>query len=200
MMLHPPWHAIKIPLLLLLAALLLAGAGILWSSNTQLEANKNLQQQTRTRQAAQQKLQRSNVEKALIQQNLGGYQNLVARGFIGEENRLAWLEAVQQANRDAALYGLNYTLAPRTAAAATLAKGLPLGQTVMTLRMPMLVETDLPRFLEALQQRTRSVFRVRACQITRTSEAAPEALNRPELETECELLWFTLATATRTVQ
>lgn len=193
MMLRPPWHAIKIPLLLLLAALLLAGAGILWSSKTQLEANENLQQQTRTRQAAQQKLQRSNVEKALIQQNLGGYKNLVARGFIGEENRLAWLEAVQQANRDAALYGLNYTLAPRTAAAAALAKGLPLGQTVMTLRMPMLVETDLPRFLEALQQRTRSVFRVRACQITRASESAPEALNRPELETECELLWFTLA-------
>ncbi len=199
MMLRPPWHAIKIPLLLLLAALLLAGAGIMWSSNTQLEANENLQQQTRARQAAQQKLQRSNVEKTLIQQNLGGYQNLVARGFIGEENRLAWLEAVQQSNRDAALYGLNYTLAPRTAAPAALAKGLPLGQTVMTLRMPMLVETDLPRFLEALQQRTRSVFRVRACQITRASEAAPEALNRPELETECELLWFTLATATRTV-
>ena len=190
---RPPWHAIKIPLLLLLAALLLSGAGVWWSSDLLAEAHGLMQQQAQASRAARQKLQRSNVEKQLIQQHLGGYRALVTRGFIGEENRLAWLEAVQQANRDAQLYGLDYSLEPRAPSPATLASGLPLGQTVMKLRMPMLLEDDLPRFLGALQQRAPGVFRVRSCQLARTTDAAPEALNRPGLEAECELLWFTVA-------
>ena len=89
-----PWHAIKIPLLLLLAALLLGATGVWWSSGKFIEAQTASEQQTQARQAARQKLQRSNLEKQLIQQYRGAYQALIARGFIGAENRLVWLEAV----------------------------------------------------------------------------------------------------------
>jgi len=193
MMLHLPWHAIKIPLLLFLAALLLAGAGAWWSSGLLLDARNHMQQQARASQSSRQKLQHSNMEKGLIQQHLGGYQALAARGFIGEENRLAWLEAAQQANRDAHLYGLDYSLEPRIASPAPLAGGLPLGQSAMKLRMPMLVEDDLSRYLDALRQRATGVFRVSSCQLSRTTDVAPEALSRPGLQVECELLWFTVA-------
>ena len=188
----PPWHALKIPLLSLLAVMLLTGTGVWWSADKFQQAKTAQKQQTQANQAIQQKLQRSNIEKQLIQQYRGAYQTLVARGFVGPENRLAWLEAVQQANRDAALYGLDYSLEPRTPVSAP-GKILPLGQTVMKLRMPMLVEDDLSHFLEALQQRTRSLFRVRACQLARAADTPPQAINRPELEVECELLWFTVA-------
>lgn len=187
-----PWHAIKIPLLLLLAALLLGATGVWWSSGKFIEAQTASEQQTQARQAARQKLQRSNLEKQLIQQYRGAYQALIARGFIGAENRLAWLEAIQQANRDAQLYGLDYSLEPRTPVPA-LGKTVPLGQTLMSVRMPILVEDDLTHFLESLRQRTQNLFRVRACQISHTADSAPQALNRPELEVECELLWFTVA-------
>jgi hypothetical protein len=200
MMLRPPWQAIKIPLLLLLAALSLAGAGAWWSSGLLLDARKHMQQQALATQTARQKLQRSNIEKSLIQQHLGGYQALAARGFIGEENRLAWLEAVQQANRDAHLYGLDYSLEPRAASPAPLAGGLPLGQSAMKLRMPMLLEDDLPRFLDALRQRASGVFRVRSCEMSRGTDVAPEASSRPGLQVECELLWFTVAEMTKDVR
>ena len=206
----PPWHALKTPLLSLLAVMLLTGTGVWWSADKFQQAKTAQKQQTQANQAIQQKLQRSNIEKQLIQQYRGAYQTLVARGFVGPENRLAWLEAVQQANRDAALYGLDYSLEPRAPVSApgkilplgqttkTVPSGqtipaVPLGQTVMKLRMPMLVEDDLSHFLEALQQRTRSLFRVRACQLARTADTQPQAINRPELEVECELLWFTVA-------
>lgn len=142
--------------------------------------------------AARQKLQRANTEKQLIEQYRDTYQTLIARGFVGPENRLAWLEAVQQANRDAHLYGLDYSLEPRSMVPLP-GLGVPLGQTVMRIRMPMLVEDDLAHFLSALQQRSASIFRVRSCQIVRASDGAPQAINKPELETECELLWFTIA-------
>ena len=203
-----PWHAIKIPLLLLLAAVLLSGTGEWWSSRKLVEAEAAHAQQTLASQATRLKLQRSNTEKQFIQQYRGPYQALVARGFAGVENLLAWLEAVQQANRDAQLYGLDYSLEPRapvSTPANTQALGqaittVALGKTAMKVRMPILVEDDLRHFLDALQQRTSSVFRVRRCEIAHPGDSAPQPLNQPELEVECELLWFTVSPVVRTIQ
>ena len=119
----------------------------------------------------------------------------MARGFVGAEDRLAWIEAVQLANRDAGLYGLTYRLMPRTASPATLAQGLPLGQTRMVLTLPLLVETDLTRFLDALKTRAPGVYRVQGCRLSRLDNASFEAANHPHLQAECDLLWFTVATA-----
>lgn len=188
-----PWAALKTALLMLLVVLAISGLGVWWSANTLAQAEAARIEQNRANDAARQKLQRSNTEKQLIEQHRDAYQALIARGFVGPENRLAWLEAVQQANRDANLYGLDYSLEPRSMVELP-GLGVPLGMTVMKIRMQMLVEDDLTQFLSALQQRSTSLFRVRACQIARSGDAAPQAINKPELETECELLWFTIAT------
>ena len=187
-----PWAALKSSLLILLVVLLITGTGVWWSATTLKQAETARIQQNQTSDTAKQKLQRSNTEKQLIEQYRDAYQALIARGFVGPENRLTWLEAVQQANRDAHLYGLDYSLEPRSMVQQP-GLGVPLGQTVMRIRMPLLVEDDLAHFLSALQQRSASIFRVRACQIARTGDSAPQAINKPELETECELLWFTIA-------
>lgn len=187
-----PWAALKSSSVILLVVMLITGTGVWWSANTLKQAEAARVQQDQASDAARQKLERSNTEKQLIEQHRDAYQALIARGFVGPENRLAWLEAVQQANRDANLYGLDYSLEPRSMVQLP-GLGVPLGTTVMRIRMPILVEDDLAHFLSALQQRSTSLFHVRACQITRAGEGAPQAINKPELETECELLWFTIA-------
>lgn len=189
-----PWAALKSSSVILLMVLLITGTGVWWSANTLKQAEAARGQQTQANEAAKQKLQRSNTEKQLIEQHRDTYQALIARGFVGPENRLAWLEAVQQANRDARLYGLDYSLEPRSMVQQP-GVGVPLGQTVMRIRMPMLVEDDLANYLSALQQRSTGIFRVRSCQIARLSDSAPQPINKPELEAECELLWFTIATS-----
>ncbi|MHB8915663.1 MAG: hypothetical protein ACYC4K_07595 [Thiobacillus sp.] len=189
-----PWAALKTSSVILLVVVLITGTGVWWSANMLKQAEAARLQQHQANQAAKQKLQRSNSEKQLIEQHRDAYQALVTRGFVGRENRLAWLEAVQQANRDARLYGLDYSLEPRTVVQQP-DLTVPLGQTVMRIRMPMLVEDDLANFLSALQQRSTGIFRVRSCQIARSGEGAPQPINKPELETECELLWFTIATS-----
>ena len=187
-----PWAALKTALLMLLVVLAISATGVWWSANMFAQAEAARIQQNRVNDATRQKLQRSNTEKQLIEQHRDAYQALIARGFVGPENRLAWLEAVQQANRDANLYGLDYSLEPRSMVQLP-GQGVPLGQTVMKIRMQMLVEDDLTQFLVALQHRSPSLYRVRECQITRNGEAALQPINKPELETECELLWFTIA-------
>lgn len=189
----PPFASLKTSILLLLAAILLSAAGIFWSHQQRTEAQAAVQHQHAALNAAQARQQQGQTEARLIAQHLDAYHALIARGFVGEENRLAWIEAIQLANQDAHLYGLTYTLSPRTAAPAPLAGGLPLKQTRMVVKMPVLVETDLPRFLDALRVRASGIVRVDRCRLVHLTDAPPQPVNRPELEAECELLWFTVA-------
>lgn len=192
-MIRPPSAVLKLPLLLVLAALLLAGGGILWSRAQALDAEAALRQQRGALNSAHQKLERSRQHQQLIATHLADYQALAARGFVGAEDRLAWIEAVQLANRDAGLYGLDYRMTPRTASLPSLAQGLPLGQTSMTLTLPLLIETDLTRFFAALGARAPGLYRIRSCRLSRLGEAPFEPVNLPRLHAECELLWFTVA-------
>lgn len=190
---HPPFAVLKLPLLLMLASMLLAVGGALWSRGQAQDAALALQQQHSALNGARQQLDRSRQQQQLIATHLADYQALAKRGFVGPEDRLAWIEAAQHANRDAALYGLDYRLTPRTPSPSALAQGLPLGQTAMTLTLPLLVETDLPHFLAALKARAPGVFHVQGCRLSRLSDAPFDVANPPRLEAVCELLWFTLA-------
>lgn len=191
-MTRPPFAVLKLSLILVLAALLLAGIGVLWSRQQALDAHATQLQQQAALNAAQQQLDRSRQQQRLIDTHLADYQALAGRGFVGNEDRLAWIEAVQLANREAGLTGLEYRLTPRAASAPELAQGLPLGQTAMYLTLPLLVETDLPRFLAALKKRAPGIYRVHGCRLSRLAGTAFEAVNQPRLQAECELLWFTV--------
>ena len=197
---RPPFAALKLSMLLMLASLTLAAGGALWSWNQAQNAALALQQENSALNTARQQLDRSRQQQQLIATHLTDYQALAARGFVGPEDRLAWIEAAQNANRDAGLYGLDYRLTPRMASPPALAQGLALGQTNMTLIFPVLVETDLPRFLVALKARAPGVVRVQGCSLTMQGTPAFEALNLPRMQAECELQWFTVAPATGSTQ
>jgi hypothetical protein len=191
---RPPLPALKLSLLLVLMALLLAILGTVWSRGLARDAALALQQQNAALNGARQQLDHSRQQQQLIAAHLPAYQALAARGFIGAEDRLVWIEAVQQANRDAGLYGLDYRLTPRASSLPALAEGLPLGQTTMTLTLPLLVETDLMRFLDALKARApRGLYRIQGCTLSRLNDARFETVHQPQLQAECELLWFTVA-------
>ena len=193
---RPPFAVIKLSLLLVLVSLLLATGGAVWSWNQAQTAGLNLQQQRNALNGARQRLDHSNQQQQLITTHMADYQALVARGFVGPEDRLAWIEAAQLANREAGLYGLDYRLTPRTHSLPALAAGLPLGQTAMSLTMPLLVETDLARFLSAFMARAPGVVRVQGCRLTQLTDAPFEAVNQPRLQAECELQWYTVAERT----
>lgn len=197
---RPPFAALKLSMLLVLVSFVLAAGGALWSWNQAQNAAAELQQEDTALNSARQQLDRSRQQQQLIATHLNDYQALAARGFVGPEDRLAWIEAAQNVNRDARLYGLDYRLTPRTASPPALAQGLALGQTNMTLIFPVLVETDLPRFLAALKARAPGVVRVQGCSLSMLGSPAFEAINQPRIQAECELQWFTVAPATGSTQ
>ncbi len=190
---RPPFIALRFALALVALALALAAAGIVWSGQQATAARLALETARGTLASAQGRLAQSHEEARLVAAHLDGYRALVTRGFVGPEARLAWIEAAQLANRDAGLYGLDYRLAPRQAERPEYAQGLPLGSTVMTLTLPLLVETDLPRFLAALQTRAPGLMRVRGCRLTRLGDGPFQPSAQPHLQAECDIAWFTLA-------
>lgn len=193
---RPPFAVLKLSLLLVLVSFVLAAGGTFWSWNQAQDAAAELQQEDTALNAARQQLDRSRQQQQLIATHLNDYQALEGRGFVGPEDRLAWIEAAQNANRDAGLYGLDYRLTPRMASPPALAQGLALGQTNMILIFPVLVETDIPRFLAALKARAPGVVRVQGCSLSMQGAPAFEAINQPRMQAECELQWYTVVEAT----
>lgn len=197
---RPPIAALKWPLALVAAAALLAVLGISWSRDAIHDATVAHAQSAQARAAAETRLSHSRQQQELIATHLADYEALAARGFVGAENRLAWIEAAQLAGRESGLPALEYRLDPRADAPAALAQGLPLKQTRMTLTLPLLVETDLAHFLAALERHAPGIHRVRGCTIARTDDAPFEAVNQARLKGECEILWFTVTAESRTLK
>lgn len=146
--------------------------------------------------AARARLLKTGSERHVIEDNLDTWQRLEKRGFASDSQRLAWLEAITNANRQNQLYGLDYTLSPAAITPPEVARGLPLKQTTMHIRMPLLVEQDLTRFLDGLKSHPAGLMRAKSCTLELTGTLPPAMVNKPGLEAECELLWYTLEPAT----
>ncbi len=141
--------------------------------------------------AAHDRLLRSGAEKTQLLAHLSVYRQLEQRGATGGGDRLAWLDAVQQANQATGLYGLQYTLEP----AEPVPGNHAMDRTTMKLRMPLLTEPDLERFFHALAQRNTGPYAVKTCILSRTGSLPPVPLNQPGLDAECTLHWYSVRKA-----
>jgi hypothetical protein len=184
---------LTLPLVILLAVLLAAaGAVKLTHDKVQAAQQQLTAQQTQLREA-QTRLQKSGLEKELIIRYLPGYMQLASIGFVGEEQRINWLDALRVVNQTGDLFGVNYELSPRRhyPLASMLSPGqMNVMQSVMKLRFQMLHEGDLPRFFELLSNQKAGLFMVDQCDLKRIS-SAHSARYQPNLAADCQLSWIT---------
>ena len=189
-----------LPLLVLLAVIAAAVAAIKFTDDQARDARTRLTAQQTQLREAQTRMQKSGSEKELIARYLPDYSKLAALGFVGEERRINWLDALRNANQKGAMFGINYDISVQQAYphAAALAPGQPgqmsVMQSVMKLRFPMLHEEDLPKFLEYLAEQNAGVFIVDQCTVRRGANAtgAIQATRfQPNMAAECQLAWLT---------
>jgi hypothetical protein len=178
-----------------LAAVIAIGAILLYYTDLALQSAQRAaaQQQNQLREARIQ-LNKSGEEKATIVRYLGKYQYLQQLGFVGDEQRISWLDGLRLANRETRLFGVDYQIGAQQPYpyAAELDPGqLTLYQSVMKINLKLLHEDDLMRFLGTLAQHGAGVFSVNQCVMERI-EAGDNPRNQPNLRAECELAWITL--------
>lgn len=184
-------RALAWPILWLAAALVFA-ALLLSMTGKALEAARDRhERQRQVLVGEQRRVHKAGDEKALIERYRESYIKLARQGFIGEEQRIEWVDGLRSANFALKLFGIDYAIGPQTAYAEpyVAVPGLTLRESVMRVSLKLLHEEDLLRFFEYLEGRQLGVFHPRRCVVTRL-QASPGA-DGPNLDANCELAWIT---------
>src|SRR5690606_19746234 len=101
-------NALRAPLILLLAMLALAAGAVYYTHQLGQQARMSLTKQQNLLRDAQARMQRSGDEEAIITQYVDKYRQLQQSGFIGDEQRINWIDALRIANERVDLFGVNY--------------------------------------------------------------------------------------------
>jgi hypothetical protein len=189
-------EALRIPLVALAITLLFAAGLVYLSMNVLGNARQLLTQREQQLHQARLRIQNAGEEKEMIGRYLSAYQQLARSGFVGEEQRINWLDSLRLANEEAHMFGIEYDISaqrPYAYAAEFNTGQLLLQESVMRLRFRMLHEDDLPRFFDALSRRGGGFFTIEHCTMRRLKpgEAERGLQFEPNLGAECDLRWLT---------
>lgn len=191
------FKAVRGPLLLLLCVLAIVASVVYYTDLLRQRAQTQLMQQQGQLRDAQLRMQRSGDEEAVIIQFVDRYRALQQSGFIGNEQRINWLDALRNANERADLFGVNYEIGVQQPYpyAADLDPGqINLRQSVMKLDFRLLHEADLLRFFEMLKAQGTGLFHLDQCALRRT-DIGKVLIYQPNITATCDLAWITATPA-----
>lgn len=186
-------QALRNPLLVLVAVLVLAAAAVYSTEQIKASAERQLAQQKVRLNDARTRLQKSGDEKDIIVRYRDAFRALQRAGFVGEEKRINWLDGLRVTNQQADLFGVDYQISARKKYryAASLNPGeIELLESEMRLRFRMLHEGDLIRFFDLLARQNVGVFHLEQCDLRRI-DTGGVIRYQPNVSADCEVLWIT---------
>lgn len=189
------WRVMRGSLALLALSLAAGGAAVAGGYYYQHAIDQRYRTEQRRLESVRTRYRTIDEERRLIERYLPAYHALVARGVVGRERRLAWIETLREVAEQIKLPSLRYEISAQMPYQPEI--DLALGpfqvyESRMRLDLGLLHEGDLLRFLDALQAREVGLFLLRSCEIKRRATElvfAPRAVN---LRALCELSWLTV--------
>ncbi len=124
------------------------------------------------------------------------YKQLKHKGIIGQENRLTWIEALQETNNSLKLPSLQYTISPQVDYPLELIGpdfyDVSIKKTSMDISMGILHEEDMLNILTGLQNKARGHFLIDKCTITPNEIPTSDDINVniPILKADCNIHWL----------
>lgn len=188
------FQALRNPLLVLMAAALIGALAVYYSGRLMVAARQQLAQQQVQLTDARTRLQKSGEEKDIIVRYIGGFRQLERTGFVGDEQRINWLDGLRLANQQADLFGVDYQIGaqkPYAFAAEFNPGALAMSESAMRIRFRLLHEGDLGRFLDALARQGAGIFTVDQCQLRRI-DTGGVIRYQPNVSADCDLSWITV--------
>jgi len=182
-------QALRNPLLAVAGVALLGALAVYSSGRLMIAARQQLAQQQVQLKDARTRLQKSGDEKDIIVRYLDGFRQLERTGFVGDEQRINWLDGLRLANQQADLFGVDYQIGAQSsyAYAAEFSPGpLALNQSVMRVRFRLLHEGDLDRFLDSLARQGAGIFAIDRC-LMRRIDTRGVIRYQPNVTAECDL-------------
>jgi hypothetical protein len=189
------WSKLRLPLLGLGGALVIVGLLVSVADQYRTSNEDALQTQQNLLNQARQKLQSSGLEKETIIQYLPIYNDLLAKGFVGEERRIEWIETLRQIHVKNKLFSIDYSIGLQENYKPSFIPNMGsfiLHRSTMKLDLDMLHEVDLLNLIDGLHEQS-TPFIVRDCEIKRPVGAVVNTKNlTSNLKALCEIDWLTL--------
>ncbi len=189
------WRKLRYPIIGLGSALVLVGVLVSFADQYRAKNETALQTQQNMLMQARQKYQSSGTEKEQIIQYLPVYNDLLAKGFVGEERRIEWIETLRGIHAKHKLFSIDYSIGLQENYKPSFLPNMGnfvLHRSVMSLKLDMLHEGDLLALLDGLHEQT-TPFIVRDCEIKRPIGALVNSKNvAANMQASCEIDWLTL--------
>jgi hypothetical protein len=183
----------------LLVVLALLGAAAVWTTlQLKKSGEKAFKEATAARSDIQTKLARAREEQAELRDKIGRFQALKARGYIGPEKRLDWIETIARIKAARRISKLEYDFAPQRPVDASVlpggaaAGGFEIVSSQMRLQLQVLHEGELLAFLAELRTTVQALVQIRACSMERIAPAGQARGNTAQIKAACTLEWITL--------
>lgn len=188
----PALRRLSLPLGVLLAAAAVSALLLTVTGNALEAARERQQRQRNALQAETQRVHKAADEKALIERYREAYAALQRQGFIGDEQRINWVDALRNANLSLNLFGIDYSIGAQQPYVEPVQSSgaLQLRESPMRLSLKLLHEEDVLRFFDYLAAQQVGVFHPRSCILQRIDANGGPAL-AANIEATCEIAWIT---------
>lgn len=187
-------HLLRWQLLTLVTAALLGGVLYFYSDSYARQAQRNLHNAHSQLDDAQQRLTTAQQDS----ENLGSYQtqytSLEKIKFIGNGQRLDWLEGLEKIRSKNLVADFRYYIAPQrryTSNPAIDSGNFDIHYSEMKLQFDLLHEAQLIRFFDALRANINGHYQLDGCTLQR-QPANTATGGAPQLKAECSGGWITL--------
>ncbi|MFW5431176.1 MAG: hypothetical protein ACKE5M_06615 [Methylophilaceae bacterium] len=195
MLTQTDWRKLRFPILGFGCAMVLVGLLVSFADQYRNKKETALQEAQSSYGKARQKFESSGLEKETIIKYLPEYNDLLSKGFIGEERRIEWIERLRQIHANYNLFSIDYSIGQQERYGPSFVSNVGnhvMNRSVMELKLDMLHEGDLINLLEDLHEDT-PPFMVRDCVITRPIGAKIDIKRVTDnLKATCEIDWITL--------
>ena len=184
-------QAIKWSLIIFLAALCASGAAIVASNKFAAHAQQEQHVAQRQLNTVRSQLAAANEDRENMKAYTLEYSELLRRNIIGDDQRLDWIEGLEQIRRQHRVLDFKYSFAPQlpyTLSPSLDSGNFKLNMTQMTLQFDLLHEEQLMDFFDTLRTGTRGWFILDRCSLERNTVADTTA----QLKAECMGEWLTL--------
>jgi len=182
-----------------LVIMALAGGGSVWiTQQMNKSSEKAIKEASARRSDIQTKLARAREEQAELRDKIGQFQALKARGYIGPEQRLDWIEAIARIKAARRVFKLDYDFAPQRPVDGSIlpggaaAGGFEIMSSQMRLQIQLLHEGELLGFLAELRGAVQALVQIRACTMERLGPGSAGRSNNAQIKADCTLEWITL--------
>ena len=182
-----------------LLTMILVGGGSLWlAQRLNKDSERTAREAAAARSNIQGKLARASLEEQELRDKIGRFEALKARGYIGPEQRLDWIETFARIKRTRRILKLDYDFAPQRPVDASLlpggasAGGFQVMSSQMRLQLQLLHEDELLAFLGELRDAVQALVQVHSSTIERRTPDDTDRGSNAQLKAECVLEWITL--------